>query len=85
VDEPTMRNAMLEARIAVDSKSTNPDDPLRLLVYDHAKFTTWWTRDEVVSFARQLASRDAAVHRAFVLKVLEGDPSLRDSLAQPGE
>jgi len=85
VDESTMRDAMLEARIAVESKTTNPGDPLKLLVYDHAKFTTWWTRAEVLSFARQLASRDTDVHRAFVSKVLEGDPSLRDSLAQTEE
>jgi hypothetical protein len=43
-------------------------------------FSTWWTREEVVSFAKRLNALDPSVARAFVSNVTERDATMGDLL-----
>ncbi len=78
VNEQTITAAMFEARIALGGRN----DSVNQFVMNHAAQQTWWTRDEVLTFAKELASRDDTIFRAFARKLAERAPDLRESLEE---
>ena len=81
VSPETVMNGVVVAQSELDAKpkaSQNPE--LQVLLLEQRKFSTWYTRPELIDLARQLAARDPDIYRAFVKAVIEKDPTLAESL-----
>jgi RNA polymerase sigma factor (sigma-70 family) len=80
VDGRVTADAVMSAEIALGARGNDYQDPLTKLLMERRAFSTWWTRDEVVSFAKKLNAMDPAISQAFVDKVVEKDPGMRAAL-----
>lgn len=80
VDSKTMSDAMISTDVSLGARGNDYQDPVTKLVMERRAFNTWWTRDEVVSFAKRLNALDPTVARVFVSNVTERDPSMTDVL-----
>jgi DNA-directed RNA polymerase specialized sigma24 family protein len=57
------------------------EDNVYNIVMQHAVQTTWWTRDEAISFAKELAAKDPRIQEVFINMAIQGDPTLREYFA----
>jgi hypothetical protein len=80
IDAPTVTHAVIEAEISLGDRVHNHSDPAVQFLLDKRKFSTWWTRGELISVAGQLAKLDAKAYAAFLDKILQSYPDLRSEL-----
>ncbi len=81
VSSEAVMNGVIAAVSELDGKPEAQQSPeLQQLLLEHRKYSTWYTRSELIDLARQLAVRDPDVYRAFVKAIIEKDPALADSL-----
>jgi hypothetical protein len=80
VDAQTIDRAIIEADMNLGAGGTNYADPVTSLIMQRRAYRTWWTRDEVVSYARKVSAMDPNIGHVCIDKVIEGDPSMRSPL-----
>jgi RNA polymerase sigma factor (sigma-70 family) len=85
VEAPTIMHGVLAADLILGDRSHDHQDPITKIILEGRMHLTWWTKAELVSFAKKLAGLDPAVHRGFVEGILEKDPALRDVLQTPAQ
>jgi hypothetical protein len=85
VEAKTMTEAIMGTEISLGARGDNYEDPVTKLVMERRAFSTWWTREEVISFAKRLNALEPSVARTFVSNVTERDPSISEYLSKIGE
>jgi hypothetical protein len=85
IDARTIANAVINAEISLGDRGDNFNDPVTAFIMDKRKFSSWWTRPEVVSVATKLAKLDPQAYAAFAEKVLESYPELRPEMPVLGK
>jgi hypothetical protein len=83
VEARAVMDSVIEATVLSGERAHDQNDPLGKLLLEWRMFSTWRTRDEVAAFAKKLAAADATAHSAFVARITQADPTLRDALTQP--
>lgn len=76
VDSQTVMNAVINAEVMLGARGNDYEDPLTKLIMERRAFSTWWTKEEAVSFVKKVSALDPAVGQAFVDKVAERDPAM---------
>jgi hypothetical protein len=80
VDARTVSDAVMHAEISLGDKGNDNDNPVTQFIMDKRKFSTWWTRDELIAVGTRLSAMDRTAYAAFAEKVLEAYPGLRGQL-----
>lgn len=80
IDAETTSAAVIHAEISLGDRVHNHADPATQFLLDKRKYSTWWTRPELITVAQQLARLDPGAYRAFAEKVLGNYPELKAEL-----
>jgi hypothetical protein len=85
VEAKAMMDAIIGTELSLGARGDNYEDPVTKLIMERRAFSTWWTRDEVVSFAKRLNTLEPSVAQTFVSNVTERDPAMTDYLSKIGK